>query len=191
MLKIYNLKNLISQYKPFFTFLIKFLLFYVVFAFVYKTYLNQYDLEKKEVDYFTEVVANQTVDLLNLFNGEAYHKPHASEASIKIYFKHKYLARVVEGCNAISIMILFAAFIFAFSNRWYKTVLYIILGMLLIHLLNVTRIALLTYALYYYPNQEELLHGTIFPLFIYGVVFILWILWITKFSGYVKKTTAK
>ena len=38
------------------------------------------------------------------------------------------------------------------------------LGMLLIHLLNVTRIALLTYALYYYPNQEELLHGTIFSI---------------------------
>lgn len=191
MLKIYTLKNLISQYKPFFSFLIKFLLFYIVFAFVYKMYLGQYDIEKKEVDYFTEVVASQTVDLLNFCFGEAAQKLHPYEASLKIYFKHKYLARVVEGCNAISVMILFAAFVFAFSNSWYKTALYIFFGVFFIHILNILRITLLIYALYYYPSYEELLHGTIFPLFIYGVVFILWILWITKFSGYVKRTTTK
>jgi len=191
LLKIYTLKNLISQYKPFFSFLIKFLLFYIVFAFVYKMYLGQYDIEKKEVDYFTEVVASQTVDLLNFCFGEAAQKLHPYEASLKIYFKHKYLARVVEGCNAISVMILFAAFVFAFSNSWYKTALYIFFGVFFIHILNILRITLLTYALYYYPSYEELLHGTIFPLFIYGVVFILWILWITKFSGYVKRTTTK
>jgi exosortase family protein XrtF len=84
-------------------------------------------------------------------------------------------------------VILFAAFIFAFSNRWKKTGLYIVIGILIIHVLNIIRIALLTYALYYYPAYEELLHGTIFPLFIYGLVFLLWIFWITKFSGYVKR----
>lgn len=187
MLKIHILKNILIQYKPFFAFLIKFLLFYVVFAFLYKMYLNQYDAGTNEVDYFTEVVANQTVDLLNFVVGEAKNLPHQTESSIKVFFKDKYLARVVEGCNAVSVMILFAAFIFAFSNRWKKTGLYIVIGILIIHALNILRIALLTYALYYYPAYEELLHGTIFPLFIYGVVFLLWIFWITKFSGYVKR----
>jgi exosortase family protein XrtF len=84
-------------------------------------------------------------------------------------------------------MILFAAFIFAFSNRLIKTFLFIITGLFLIYLLNITRIALLSYALYYYPTYEELLHGTIFPLFIYGIVFLLWIVWVTQFSGYDKK----
>lgn len=189
MLKIYILKNIIIQYKPFFVFLIKFLLFYVVFAFLYKIYLNQFDRETYEVDYFTKIVANQTVEILNLIVGEAKNLPHQTESSIKIFFKNKYLARVVEGCNAISVIILFAAFIFAFSNRWKKTGLYILIGILIIHILNILRIALLTYALYYYPAYEELLHGTIFPLFIYGVVFLLWILWVTKFSGYVKRNS--
>ena len=187
MLKIHILKNILIQYKPFFAFLLKFLLFYAVFAFLYKMYLNKYDAATNEVDYFTKVVANQTIDLLNLVVGEAKKLPHQTESSIKVFFKDKYLARVVEGCNAVSVMILFAAFIFAFSNRWVKTGLYIVLGILIIHALNILRIALLTSALYYYPVYEELLHGTIFPLFIYGVVFLLWILWITKFSGYVKR----
>jgi exosortase family protein XrtF len=181
------LKNFFLQYKPFFTFLSKFLLFYVVFTFIYKMYLDQYDVTKNEVDFFTEVVANQTIDLLNLICGEAKKMPHQSESSVKIFFKDKYLARIIEGCNAVSVMILFAAFIFAFSNRLKKTALYILVGLLLIHVLNIFRIALLTYALYYYPTYEELLHGTIFPLFIYGIVFLLWILWVTKFSGYAKK----
>ena len=48
-------------------------------------------------------------------------------------------------------------------------------------------IALLSYALYYYPTYEELLHGTVFPLFIYGVVFLLWVFWVLKFSAYAKE----
>ncbi|WP_445719441.1 exosortase family protein XrtF [Flavobacterium sp.] len=181
------MKNIFSQYKPFFVFLSKFLLFYVVFTFIYKVYLNQYNVTKNEVDFFTEVVAKQTVYLLNLFADTSHTFPHEFESSIKLFYNHKYVARVVEGCNAISVMILFAAFVFSFSTQWKKTSLYIGLGILLIHILNVVRIALLCYALYYYPDYEKILHGSIFPLFIYGVVFLLWILWITKFSGYVKK----
>ena len=55
-------------------------------------YLDQYDATKNEVDFFTEVVANQTIDLLNLICGEAKKMPHQSESSVKIFFKDKYLA---------------------------------------------------------------------------------------------------
>ena len=189
MLKIHSLKNNFSQYKPFFTFLIKFLLFYVVFTFVYKMYLNQYNVANNEVDFFTEVVANQTSNLMLLFTENIRIFPNDLEPSIKIFYNDKYVARVIEGCNAISVMILFAAFIFAFSTQWKKTGLYIVSGIILIHFLNIIRIALLSFALYFYPEYEEILHGTIFPLFIYGVVFLLWILWVTKFSGYAKKNS--
>ena len=185
---MYVLKNTINQYKPFFAFLIKFLLFYVVFTFIYKMYLSQYDVAKNEVDYFTEVVANQTKQFMLFFTDNAQSIKHDKEPSLKILYKEKYVARVIEGCNAVSVMILFAAFVFAFSTQWKKTLLFIVFGIVLIHVLNVIRIALLSFALYYYPQYEEILHGTIFPLFIYGVVFVLWILWVTKFSGYVKRT---
>ena len=178
-----------KQYKPFFIFLTKFLLFYIVFTFVYKIYLDQYDVAKNEVDSFTEIVANQTEKLLSVFTESKALIPHDKEPSVKLFFKEKYVARIIEGCNAVSVMILYAAFIFAFSTEWKKTGLYIIFGIVLIHILNVIRIALLASSLFYYPQYEEILHGTIFPLFIYGVVFILWILWVTKFSGHAKRTS--
>lgn len=177
----------LKQYKPFFSFLIKFLAFYIIFAFVYKMYLNQYDVTKFEIDAISQKVANQTVGLINVFGGNAQAYPHEFEPSEKIIYHNKYVARIIEGCNAISVIILFAAFIFAFSNGFKRTLLYIVIGGLLIYILNIIRIALLAHFLYYYPEYEEILHGTIFPLFIYGVVFLLWVLWVTKFSGYGRK----
>jgi hypothetical protein len=39
-----------------------------------------------------------------------------------------------------------------------------------------------------FPGQVSFLHGVLFPLFIYGVVFILWVIWVSKFSLYAKNT---
>lgn len=181
------MKSLYKQYKPFFSFLGKFLVFYIFFALIYKLYLNQYDSTKYEVDAISKSVAHQTVWIINFFGGEARTFHHDLEPSMKILYKEKYSARIIEGCNAISVIIMFAAFVFAFSNGFKRTITFIFLGSLIVYVLNIVRIALLTYALYYYPEYEELLHGTVFPLFIYGVVFLLWILWVTKFSGYAKR----
>jgi exosortase family protein XrtF len=57
-------------------------------------------------------------------------------------------------------------------------------GIILIHVLNIARIALLCIALYNLPQFEHLLHGVIFPLVIYGVVFLLWVIWVNKYSLY-------
>lgn len=153
---------------------------------MYKQYLNQYNPLLNEVDGITVHVANQTNNLLHLFKQDSYLIPHEFEPSIKIIFNNKYVSRIIEGCNAISVIILFAAFIFAFSIKIKRTIVYILLGSIVIYVLNIIRIALLVNLLYYYPQYEELLHGTVFPLFIYGVVFLLWIAWVTRFSGYDK-----
>lgn len=187
MLKIDDLKNIFNQYKQFFSFLLKFVLFYVVFIFVYKLYLSQFDLQKNEVDGITKSVAYQTKQLMLWFDNDVEIIKNESEPSIKMIYKSQYVARIIEGCNAISVMILFASFVFAFSSQWKKTALYILFGITIIHILNVIRIAVLSFSLFYFSEFEEILHGAFFPLFIYGVVFVLWILWVTKFSGYVKK----
>ncbi len=186
MKKKLPLKKIFIQYKPFFTFLIKFVLFYFVFAFIYNQFLNQFDVSKFELDSITKMVSNHTSYFMHLFDEDCNVIPNKNEASMKVIYNGKYVARVIEGCNAISIIILFAAFIFAFASNWVKTFLYIIIGSLLIYVLNIVRIGLLVWAIYYYPDYQEFLHGTVFPLFIYGVVFILWIIWVTKFSKYAK-----
>lgn len=139
-----------------------------------------------EPDGFTKFVAGQVEGLLKIFGQDAYVLPHQHEASMKLYYNQKFIARVVEGCNAMSVMILFMAFVIAFKGKIKHTFLFILAGIVIIHILNVIRIALLAVSLYNYPEYEHILHGVIFPLFIYGVVFGLWVIWVQKFSTYGK-----
>ena len=161
---------------------------YVGLTALYQFYLNQFDsFILFQVDDFTQFVACQVNKMLLFFNYDSALILHNNEASVKLFLNHIYVARIVEGCNALSVMILFAAFVVAFSGKWIHTLLFIIAGCLLIHFLNVMRIALLCIALLRYPEQEHLLHGVVFPLFIYGVVFGLWVIWVNKFSSHVGK----
>lgn len=183
------MESYFKKYRPFLLFLGKFLLAYLVFIFLYQQYLNQFDSAAFEADGFTRFVANSTQKLLQWFHYKVSLLPNESEPSFKVFVENKYVVRIVEGCNAISVMILFAAFVIAFSGKFLKTVLFIISGIILIHVLNITRITILSLGLLYFPQYENVLHDIIFPLFIYGVVFVLWVIWINKFSLYAEKDT--
>jgi len=182
------LKKYLVIYNPFLVFLGKFLLTYLILTLVYKSYLSQYDVQQFEVDSFTQIVANQTRDLMLLFNCDASIAPNIKESAVNIYYNQRSMARIIEGCNGLSVIILFISFVVAFSGKIKPTILFLLGGSLLIHILNVLRIALLCVLMYYYPKQQHLLHDVLFPLFIYGVVFLLWIIWVNKFSKYATKT---
>ncbi|NRS90045.1 exosortase family protein XrtF [Flavobacterium sp. 7E] len=179
------MKQYLIQYKPFLMFLAKFFLTYIVLTIIYQFYLNTF--EGNKTDSITQLVAKNTEQLMHFFNADLV-VVNDSESYIKLIYKQQYLARIIEGCNAISVIILFASFIVAFSGKVKQTLFFIITGSIVIYILNVIRIALLVVLMYNYPQEGELLHGTLFPLFIYGVVFILWVIWVNKFSLYAKKT---
>ena len=180
----------LRKYKAFLIFLGKFFSTYVLLTLVYQYYLSHFDETMFETDGFTNLVADHVEHLLFFANADASAVAHESQPTIKLYYNNQYVARIIEGCNAVSVMILFTAFVIAFTGKWKHTIGFIIGGILMIHLLNIIRIALLTAALYHFPEQEHLLHGVVFPLFIYGVVFILWVIWVNKFSLYAKKDLA-
>jgi exosortase family protein XrtF len=182
------LKKYLNIYKPFLLFLGKFLLTYLLLTFIYENYLNQFDTSKFDTDGFTQLVANQTKNTMLFFNFDADVTPNTKEPAINLFYNHQHMARIIEGCNGLSVIILFISFVVAFSGKIKTTILFIIGGSLLIHILNVFRIALLSILLYYFPAREHILHSVLFPLFIYGVVFVLWIIWVNKFSKYATKT---
>lgn len=182
--------DVLHKNKAFFVFLAKFALSYLVLSALYWLYLSQYNAAEFEPDGVTRIVAEQSNGFVNLLGEEARIKQRHSEASFRLFIHNKSVARIVEGCNAISVMILFAAFIVAFSTTFKKTSLYILAGVVIIYILNVIRIGLLGIGLYYYPQYGEFLHDIFFPLFIYGVVFILWVAWVIKFSGNAQKVSA-
>lgn len=194
MLKLYKfvknsfLKEILNHYRPFLMFLSKFLLSYLVLILIYQWYLNQFDAQKTEVDGVTAMVADQVRSFMSFISYDVSLSPYPNEASVLVSVGSNPIVRIIEGCNAISVMILFVAFIIAFSRTFAKTLGFIVLGIVLIHILNVLRIAFLIIGILNFPEYEHLLHGVVFPLIIYGFVFFLWVIWVNKFQADVKKT---
>lgn len=181
------MKALIIKYKSVIKFILTFLLVYISLSVAYKFYLDFSKDSKFYPDYVTNLVARQSADLIDVLGYQAQVLPHPDEPSMKLIINGKYLARVIEGCNSVSIIILFVSFIIAFSGKPKSTFLYILAGSVLIYVVNLSRIVVLTIALYHYPWRREILHTVIFPGIIYGMVFLLWIIWVNRFSNMIKR----
>lgn len=165
-------------------FLIKFFGTYLLLFLLYSLYLEKTQNEATPFTCapITKTVAEQTKYLLNVFGYPTEIKQDTETLAVKIFINNKFTAFIVEGCNAISIIILFIAFIVAFSGKFITTVLYILFGSLLIYITNIIRIVIISIALYEYPQYQNVLHEIIFPSIIYGFTFLLWFVWIRNFS---------
>lgn len=179
------MKKYLIEYKPFLLFIGAFFATYIILTLVYQFYLSGFGTTGR-LDGITNLVAHHTEQLLRLFNGDVAFEKIPSEPYVRILYNQKTVASIVEGCNAISVIILFVSFIVAFSGKLKSMLFYILGGCLFIYILNIFRIASLCALLYYFPEKSHILHGVLFPLVIYGLVFILWIIWVSKFSKYAK-----
>ena len=189
MLKKTNLKKYFSIYRPFLQFLTIFFGVYLFTTFLYQSYLNSYAIENHEVDGFTTFVAHQSNYIVVLFDKNAHVMASKTEASVLLFYKNKNVAKVVEGCNAISIAILFISFIVAFAGKFKPTLFFSLFGIFIIHIINILRIGLLSVLFFEIPEYKSVLHGVVFPFIIYSIVFILWIIWTNKFSKYATKSS--
>tara|TARA_R110002073_G_scaffold220418_1_gene380566 strand:- start:53350 stop:53892 length:543 start_codon:yes stop_codon:yes gene_type:complete len=178
----------LKKKKTIIKFLIKFFVAYFVLLGIYSIYLKQ---TQQKGDVFscspiTKTVAKHTKQFAELLGYEAMTEQHESELSMKFFVGDIYSARIVEGCNAISVIILFLSFIIAFSGSIKATIIFGITGTLVIYIVNIVRILALSKLIYIYPEYQDMLHNLFFPAIIYGTVFLLWVLWVNKFS-YLKK----
>jgi len=178
------LKTLLKKYKSVIKFILTFLLVYLLLSITYKFYLDYSVGSTYYPDYVTHLVAEQSQMLIHSLGYQTEIVNHPNEPSIKLIINGKYVARAVEGCNSISVIILFISFMIAFAGRLKPTAFYILAGSVLIYSVNLIRIAVLSIGLYHYPWRREILHTVIFPLIIYGLVFLLWMIWVNRFSKF-------
>ena len=165
--------------------------FFITYSVLFLSYSFYLDRTQQKGDVFscspiTQTVAYHTQKLANVFGYNATVYQHETELTMKFYVGDIYAIRIVEGCNAVSIIILFIAFIIAFAGSIKATILFGLAGGFLIYAINIIRIFVLSLLLYKFPEYRNLLHGLLFPAIIYGTVFLLWIIWVNKFS-YIKK----
>lgn len=168
-----------KDFLPVLKILLRFVVIYIVFVLLYQFYLNNYEADV--VDPFTRWVAKQVAFLQEVFGFPTVLVDNLKLHSVLFQTSGTFTTRMVEGCNVISVAILFAAFIFAFY-KGAKTFLYVLAGLVILHILNVSRIALLNIIYLKYPQYAKAAHDYLFPAIIYGGVIILWLVWIQFFA---------
>ncbi len=165
-------------------FLAKFFAAYFILFGIYSFYLNK--TQQKSAVFscspITVTVAHHVQQMATIIGYDAHVEQNSNELSMKFMINGKYLSRIIEGCNSISIIILFLSFIIAFSGSIKATILFGLFGSFLIYLVNLMRIVALSILYYKFPDYQEILHSLIFPAIIYGLTFILWITWVKYFS---------
>lgn len=172
-----------KDFLPVLKILLRFVIIYIVLVLLYQFYLNSYSAEV--VDPFTRNVAEQVASFQYFLGFPTTLVDSMKLHSVLFQTSGKFTTRMVEGCNVFSVAILFTAFIFAFY-KGQKTFLYVAGGLIILHVLNVSRIALLNIIYLKYPQYEKVGHDYIFPAIIYGGVVVLWLVWIQFFA--LKKT---
>lgn len=163
-------------------FILTFLGSYLVLVFLYNLFLKYGASETYYPDIITHTVARQSELLIQGFGYDGHIEPSKVEPAMNLKVEGVQLGRIIEGCNAVSIILLFISFMLAFWGGVKRTLLFILGGATLIYVMNIVRIALLSIGIYKYPEYAEVLHGTIFPAIIYGTVFLLWLAWIKSYS---------
>ncbi len=89
---------------------------------------------------------------------------------------------VGDNCNGIAMFALFTGFIVAYKGNWKLKIVYILIGILCIELLNIFRLVGLSILDIHSRAWTEFNHTYTFTILIYGFIFLLWILWVNKFS---------
>lgn len=171
---------MMKDYKPLLLFLLKFLGTYVVLILLYNLYLQQY-LPHDVADPFTAFTSDSTKVLLDALGFETKSYQSLNMPYYHFWMEGQNTSIVNEGCNALSIMIIFVAFIVAFSTTFKQTLFYILGGLLMIFIMNIARIALLNWIFRYYFEYGKMAHDYLFPAIIYGTIVVLWVIWIRKF----------
>lgn len=170
---------MLKDFKPVLGILLRFIIIYLVLLFAYQFYLTSF--KEQGLDPFSRMVAKQVMFLQNTMGFPSALYDDVPKQQVWFHVKSQFVTRMVEGCNAISVIILFLSFVFAFY-KGVKTFVFVVVGLILLHIMNVLRISGLNIVYSEYPQYGKMSHDYVFPAIIYGSVVVLWLVWIKFFA---------
>jgi exosortase family protein XrtF len=127
--------------------------------------------------------------LLEVLGFETFQGTHETIRTIGIAGTHGLW--IGDPCNGLTLFALFSLFILAYPGKWKHKLWYIPVGITLIHLLNIIRITALCIITQKAPQWLDFNHTYLFQIVMYGFIFLLWYIWITKFSPSPKDANEK
>lgn len=173
--------------KPEFKFLLYFIPLITFWFFFYHYLYKLDDFLNFKIDLlttFSELLSYQSNFLLSLFNFETSTEIQGDMIITKILdYPYNHGVWIGEPCNGIKVFGLFSIFVIAFKGRIINKMWFIPIGIFFLHIINVIRVALLTYISAVNPFILEFNHNITFQIIVYFSMLGLWFWWIKKFSN--------
>jgi exosortase family protein XrtF len=173
------MKALYTQFSSIINFLMIFMLTFFLLSMLYDLYLQRYE---NKVDGMSSVVGSQAANLLGLLGYNAFATNQHAEKSTHVGIDSFARVKVIEGCNGLSVMILFLAFLIGFPGSLKHKAWFIAAGLLVIHWFNIIRVSVLCWAVYSFGETGYPVYKEMFTASIYVLVLGLWYLWVQKYG---------
>lgn len=170
---------MLKDFKPVLGILLRFIIIYLVLLFAYQFYLNSF--KESGLDPYSRMIARQVMFIQNTLGYPSALYDNATKQQVWFHVKTGFVTRMVEGCNAVSVLILFVAFIFAFYKGT-KTFVFAAISLIILYIMNVLRIVGLNLVYSDYSQYGKSVHDYVFPAVIYGSVVLFWLIWIKFFA---------
>lgn len=178
------------------TFLLRSFVLFVIWKSIYIFYLGYERILDKPL---TNIVGTHTAWVLNAFSGE---KIFSSRELISIRgFEGQYqvapvsmveksgekLLSIADGCNGLELFILYIGFIIAMPASLKRKSIFLIVGAILIHFVNIFRCVGLCVLAINASVHFDFAHHYLFKIMVYGTIFLLWVQFMR--GVYLKKKT--
>ena len=169
------LVELLKKYKSVWVFLLRFFGAYLIGVLLYNTYLSPFNTE---VDGITRLITEQVAAMLSITFPQITCVYSLNNPISEIQYMEVPIVLLIEGCNAVSVMILFTAFLVAFKGRLKSYLWFLPTGIVILYIANLLRIYIIAMITLYFPAYVNMAHDYVFPGVIYGTTFLLWVIWV-------------
>lgn len=85
--------------------------------------------------------------------------------------------RIVWGCSGIKQSFIFAMILLFSRGRWLHKLWYVLVGLLVVYIVNISRIILLTMIIANHPEYFGFMHDYVFKYLFYFIIFLVWVFW--------------
>jgi exosortase family protein XrtF len=176
-----------KDYKQIVIFLAKFVGIYLIGNILYGLFIEYYYPGPDPITLWT---SRNVAFILKLLQEPIFLFTETASPYVSFLRGSASVIRVFEGCNGINVAIVYIAFLFAFKGSLKQTLVFLLLGLLVIYVSNLVRVSLLYGVAIRFPSTLYFFHKYLFTGILYLVVFILWYLWIRQIKSREQRTTA-
>lgn len=140
--------------------------------------------------YFTNATGWLSSEIINLFGQESNirvsynHIEKSSQAILQLRINgvDKEVVSIGAPCNGLSIIAVYIGFIVCYFGSLSSKISFALAGTVIIFLSNSVRVIALAYNHLYSIDTFDFNHKYTYTFLVYGIVFILWMVWVNRYS---------